>query len=515
MIADILNMLVTRKDFFLGLLLEHIEISFLAILIAIIVGGTVGILISEFQRSAKPTLSVINFLYTIPSISMLGFLIPFSGIGNATAVIALTIYALLPMVRNTHTGITNVDPAILEAAKGMGSTRAQILFQIKLPLAMPVIMSGVRSMITMTIALGGIASFIGAGGLGVAIYRGITTNNTAMTMAGSLLIAVLALVVDFVLGFIEKRLQVRNEKKKKQNRYAGVTALALVVCIAAVSFFRGSADDTIRIATKPMTEQYVLGEMLKLMIEEDTDLTVELTQGVGGGTSNIEPAMESGEFDLYPEYTGTAWNMVLKEDSVYTEDYFAELQSRYQEELDMDWVGMYGFNNTYGIVVRREIAEEYDLQTYSDLQKADDQLIFGAEYDFFEREDGYDAFCKTYGLDFGETMDMDIGLKYQALNEGKIDVMVIFTTDGQLAESDVVVLTDDRGFYPSYLCGNVVRQEVLDAHPELEEELNKLSGIISDADMAEMNYEVETLGEEPKDVAEAFLTERGLLTGEK
>ena len=182
---DIWQMFWERKGFFLGLLLEHLEISVIAILIAIVFGGIVGILISEYQSTAKLTLGVINFLYTIPSISMLGFLIPFSGVGNATAVIALTVYALLPMVRNTYTGITNVDPGILEAARGMGSTRVQILYKIKLPLALPVIMSGIRNMVTMTIALAGIASFIGAGGLGVAIYRGITTNNTSMTMAVS------------------------------------------------------------------------------------------------------------------------------------------------------------------------------------------------------------------------------------------------------------------------------------------------------------------------------------------
>ena len=192
MLQTMWTLFTGRMGFFLGLLGEHLKISLIAIAIAILLGGAVGILISEFQRSAKPTLSVINFLYTIPSISMLGFLIPFSGIGNATAVIALTVYALLPMVRNTHTGIANVDPAILEAAEGMGSTRLQILWKVKLPLAMPVIMSGIRSMATMTIALAGIASFIGAGGLGVAIYRGITTNNAAMTIVGSLLIALLA-----------------------------------------------------------------------------------------------------------------------------------------------------------------------------------------------------------------------------------------------------------------------------------------------------------------------------------
>lgn len=290
MLQNMWSVFFNKKEFFWNLLWEHLEISLLAIIIAILLGGTVGILISEFQKTAKPALSVINFLYTIPSISMLGFLIPFSGVGNATAVIALTVYALLPMVRNTHTGITNVDAAILEAARGMGSTRLQILFKIKLPLAMPIILSGVRNMVTMTIALAGIASFIGAGGLGVAIYRGITTNNTAMTMVGSLLIALLALAMDFVFGFIEKRMSKRSVKAKRLNRIMAVIALLLCLCIAGGALLPINGRGTIHIATKPMTEQYVMGEILDILIEQDTDLNVELTQGVGGGTSNIQPA---------------------------------------------------------------------------------------------------------------------------------------------------------------------------------------------------------------------------------
>lgn len=511
MLNEIGTLFIERWAFLAGLLWEHLVISLIAILIAVVIGGIAGILISEFQKAAKPALGVINFLYTIPSISMLGFLIPFSGVGNVTAVIALTVYALLPMVRNTHTGITNLDPAVLEAAKGMGSTRSQILFKIKLPLAMPVIMSGIRSMVTMTIALAGIASFIGAGGLGVAIYRGITTNNTAMTIAGSLLIAVLALLMDFILGIAEKRIQKHSVKSKKLNRIIGAVILIICLGIAGAAFFRSQSKDTIHIATKPMTEQYVLGEMLDLLIEQDTDLDVELTQGVGGGTSNIQPAMESGEFDLYPEYTGTAWNMVLKQEGLYTEELFDTMQQSYNDDYSMQWMGMYGFNNTYGLVVRREIAEQYDLHTYSDLSAVADQLVFGAEYDFFEREDGYDALCETYGLNFKATMDLDIGLKYQAINQGQIDVMVIFTTDGQLSASDVVVLEDDKQFYPSYLCGNVIRNEVLEDHPELKEVFRKLTGIISDSDMAEMNYAVETEGKEPRYVAEEFLSSHDLL----
>lgn len=511
MLKDMWFIFMDRKDFFFELLLEHLEISLVSILIAILFGGFAGIVISEFKKTAKTTLGVINFLYTIPSISMLGFLIPFSGVGNATAIITLTIYALLPMVRNTHTGIANVDPSILEAAKGMGSTKVQILIKIKLPLAMPVIMSGIRNMVTMTIALAGIASFIGAGGLGVAIYRGITTNNTAMTMVGSLLIALLALIMDFVLGFIEKRMGKRSVKAKKINKV--MAAMTIVLGLSAVGsiLINTQQKDTIHIATKPMTEQYVLGEMLDILIEKNTDLNVELIQGVGGGTSNIQQAMESGEFDLYPEYTGTGWNMVLKHDGLYTEDLFNELKSEYSERLNMDWIGMYGFNNTYGLVVRREIAEKYNLKTYSDLKSVAGSLIFGAEYDFFEREDGYDALCETYGLTFKKTMDLDIGLKYQAINQNNIDVMVIFTTDGQLSTSDVVVLEDDKHFYPSYICGNVVRKEVLEKYPELEEVFEKLNGLITDSDMAKINYSVETENKEPREVAEEFLRSHNLL----
>ena len=204
MLTEIIDLTQSRWDFFLGLLVEHIQISLLSIVIAMVIGLAVGIVISEYQKSSKVVIGIVNFIYTIPSISLLGFLIPLSGVGDATAVIALTVYALLPMVRNTHTGLTNVSPLLLEAATGMGSTKMQTLFKVKLPLAMPVIISGIRSMAVMTIALAGIASFIGAGGLGVAIYRGITTNNKAMTLVGSLLIAVLAIAVDFLIGRIEK-----------------------------------------------------------------------------------------------------------------------------------------------------------------------------------------------------------------------------------------------------------------------------------------------------------------------
>ncbi|MCI0946737.1 ABC transporter permease subunit [Clostridioides difficile] len=511
MINDILTLLSERSDFFIKPSIEHLMISIISIIIAIVLGGIIGIIVSEFHNSSKPILGTINFLYTIPSISMLGFLIPFSGIGNTTAVIALTIYALLPMVRNTYTGITNVDKNILEAARGMGSTDFQILYKIKLPLALPVIMSGIRNMVIMTIALAGIASFIGAGGLGVAIYRGITTNNTVMTITGSILIALLALIFDFILGLVEKFFQRKRKKKNRKKVFAILGSLILIVTIFTSYLLNPSKTQTIHIATKPMTEQYILGEMLDILIEKNTGLNVEITQGVGGGTSNIQPAMENGEFDIYPEYTGTGWNMVLKKNELYTESMFNKLQSEYKTKLKMQWTGMYGFSNSYALAVRKEVADKYNLKNISDLKNVSSKLTFGAEYDFYEREDGYTPLCNTYGLNFKDTVDLDIGLKYQAINEGKIDVMPIFTTDGQYSVSDVIVLKDDKNFYPSYQCGNVVRLEVLEENPELSEVFKMVGDILTDKEMAKMNYDVENNNLEPREVACEFLNKKGLL----
>lgn len=201
---QIIQILWERREFFLTCLLEHIRISLTAVVCAGILGILTGIFISRHKKAAGIILGIINVIYTIPSISLLGFLIPFTGIGNKTAIIALTVYGLLPIVRNTYTGLTNVDASILEVAEGLGSDKRQMMLKIKFPLALPVIISGFRNMTVMIIAMGGIASFIGAGGLGVAIYRGITTYNMTLTAAGSLLIALLALLSDWLLSRAER-----------------------------------------------------------------------------------------------------------------------------------------------------------------------------------------------------------------------------------------------------------------------------------------------------------------------
>lgn len=299
----------------------------------------------------------------------------------------------------------------------------------------------------------------------------------------------------------------RNLKKY----YEKISILVLFILLVSVV---GCSNKSriIKIATKPMTEQLILSEMLALLIEDNTDLKVEITKGVGGGTSNIHPAIVKGDFDIYPEYTGTGWSFVLKEKGIPDDEtLYKGLIEKYESQYNLKWVGLYGFNNTFGLVIRKDIAEKYNIKTYSDLAAYSPELTFGAEYDFYEREDGYDALCSTYGLQFKKAADMDIGLKYEAINSKEIDVMNIFTTDGQLAISDIVVLEDDKNFYQTYYCGTVVREKVLEKYPDLEEVLMKMENILTDKEMAELNSKVEANGLDEREVAKEFLINKKLL----
>lgn len=296
---------------------------------------------------------------------------------------------------------------------------------------------------------------------------------------------------------------------------AAVLILALALALTACAGGKTESDPgPVRIATKPMTEQYILGEMLGLLIEQ-AGYTVEITKGVGGGTNNIHPAMKSGEFDLYPEYTSSGWVLVLNHQAEGVDDgeMFAQLKQEYQERFNMTWVGMYGFNNTYTIAVRGDVAAEYGLKNTSDLAAVAGKLTFGGNPDYIERQDGFGALCQTYGLDFGNVVDIDIGLKYQALSNGDIDVTNAFTTDAQLANPDtkLVTLADDKHLQVNYFCSTVVRQDALEKFPGLEEVLMQMDGLLSDQEMASLNYKVEVEGLDERDVARDFLMQKGLL----
>ena len=274
-----------------------------------------------------------------------------------------------------------------------------------------------------------------------------------------------------------------------------------------------TSEETIEIATKPMTEQFILGEMLKLVIEDNTDYAVKITKGIGGGTSNIHPAMVKRDFDLYQDYTSSGWVMVLDHDAVGVSDdeMLKKLKEEYEENFNMTWVGLYGFNNTFAVAVRKDMADEYQLKTISDLADVSDELVFGGNPDYIEREDGLNLLKETYGLNFKEVRDIDIGLKYQAMENGEIDVTNGFTTDAQLGRDDVVVLEDDKHLQANYFCSTVVRKDSLEKYPGLEDSLMKIDCILTDKEIAGLNYKVEVEGKNEADVAKEFLISKGVI----
>ena len=251
---------------------------------------------------------------------------------------------------------------------------------------------------------------------------------------------------------------------------------------------------------------------MKQLIEDRTDLSVEITKGVGGGTSNIHPAMVKGDFDMYPEYTGTSWSFVLKKKEIPEHDIlYKELVREYKQQYHLEWTGLYGFNNTYGIAVTKETAQRYHLKTYADLASVSSRMSFGAEYDYYERDDGYDAMVKANDFHFKKSIDLDISLKYDALLKKEVDAILVFTTDGRISDPDIVVLQDENNYFEKYYAGTVVREETLATYPQLRSVLELLNGQISEKEMAEMNNDVETKGRNEADVARDFLVKKQLL----
>ena len=271
-------------------------------------------------------------------------------------------------------------------------------------------------------------------------------------------------------------------------------------------------EKKITVASKPHTEQYILAEIISQLIENKTDIKVERKLGIGGGTSNIHPAMLKGDVDIYPEYTGTAWLFVLKEEPGKSkEPMYDALKKAYSEKFHIKWLGRYGFNNTYTLALPEKTAMDNNINTFSDLASVSSQYIFGAEYDFFERDDGYNGLAKTYAFNFKDKKEMDIGLKYVAIASKKVDVINAFSTDGLLLKEKLKVLKDDRNYFPAYEAGTLIREETLKKYSELDNLLGKLTGKISDEKMIKMNYAVEIEKKDPALVAKEFLREEGMI----
>ncbi len=289
--------------------------------------------------------------------------------------------------------------------------------------------------------------------------------------------------------------------------------LTVLTIIAGVFAFTACEErDEVTLASKPMPEQYVLAQIMIELIESETDISVDYRSGIGGGTNNIHPGMVEGQFDIYPEYTGTGWMEVLREDLIRDPDALTEaVREAYREEFDIEWLELYGFNNTYGLAMKEDKADEMGIETYSDLAEKADDLHFAAEYDFFEREDGMIGLEAAYGLEFGENSELETGLKYTAIGDDEVDVINVWSTDGRLKEYDLRLLEDDEDFFPSYYAATLIRQETLEEYPELEDVLNILGGRIDNETITAINYRVEVDNDDPYQVAMDFIESEGLL----
>lgn len=500
-----------RREYFINLLAEHLLLSLGSLLAVTFIGILIGIFVFYSSRSRKIILPLINFLYTIPSIAMFGLLIPLVGIGLNNALIVLILYGLLPIVRSTYTGFKEVPLQLVEAAQGLGSTQSQVLQNIYFPLSLPSILSGLRITVVMIVALTGLAALIGAGGLGQAIFRGLNTMNTELIVAGSLGISLFAILGDQWIATFEKdnslqRLISKNASKRQKNRIIFPSLFVFIFAVFALIYLNplnSKSDKTITVASKPTSEQFILGEIISQEIEQNTDIKVIRKFGIGGGTTNIQPAMLSGDLDVYVEYTGTAWLNVLKEK--LPENHlinYSDLNKIYQNKYKIKWLGLLGFNNTYGLAISKK---DSDISTFSQLANKSHNYTFGAEFDFYERSDAFPGLKKTYPFDFKKLEEMDINLRYKAFEEGKINAVDVFTTDAQIKNLNLKVLKDDKNYFPNYEAGIVIREEILKKYPELESLLNKLQGKIITEKMQELNYEVEIEKKSPAEVAENFL----------
>ena len=499
---NLVEFIARNRSEFVELVFEHLFLVIAATGIAILIGVPLGILLTRKPGFTKPVLGFANIMQTVPSLALFGFLIPvnlylfhvkiFGGIGARTAIVALVLYSLLPIIRNTYTGISGVDPSIREAGRGMGMTDRQLLFQVELPLALGVILAGVRVATVICVGTATIAAAIDAGGLGRYIFRGLRANDNTLILAGALPSALIALAADLLLGYAERatRLSEAFRRNSKKLLWGGAAAVACLALFAFATMWRGTGAQRIAVGSKDFTEQVLVGELLAQLIEAKTDLQVTRRFDLGGNLAH--EALIAGEIDLYVEYSGTALLSILKDKPVADpQEVLRRVQSEYRKRFNIEWTEPLGFNNTFAILVRGDDARKYNLKTVTDAAKVSAHWRAGFGQDFMSRADGYPGFAKTYGFHFEEIREMDLSLTYRALAEKQVDLIAGNSTDGLISRYGLFQLDDDRHYFPPYDAVPVVRQTALDKHPGLRGLLKQLGGILTVEEMRQLNYAVD------------------------
>jgi len=498
---------------------QHIGLVTASILVAVFIGVPTGILLTRYRALHNPVLGIANIMQTIPSLALFGLLIPLpfiGGIGWRTALVALVLYSLLPIIRNTVTGILGVDPNVREAAVAMGMTGGQILRQVELPLAMGVIITGVRIATVIAVGVTTIAAAVGAGGLGVYIFRGLRQYDNNLLLSGAIASALLALTADFLLGLLEQRFSL--EKKDRGLSLRQKSLLVLVFLIVAAGVFASIRTQRlpvgatnagqVTVASKDFTESILLAEIISQLLEA-RGVTVQRRFELGGNLPH--EALLSGEADLYPEYTGTAFTAILRHDPITDpRAVYDQTKKEYEDKLNLELSPPLGFENTFAILVRGNDARKLRLTTISDAVPQAPQWRAGLGQDFMSRADGYPGFSKAYDLKFAEVREMDLSLTYIALASKKVDLIAGNSTEGRIAKLDLVQLQDDRHYFPPYEAVYIVRRDSLARSQILREVINLVGNRITTDEMRQLNYEVDGDKKDVKEVVRQWIIGRKL-----
>ena len=501
-----------------SLIFEHLFIVLAASILSVCIGLPLGILAYVFPKARKAILWVVDLLQTIPALALLGIIMVFIGAGKPTVIAGITLYSLLPIVRNTCLGLQEVDPGVKEAARGMGMSKAYRVLRVEFPLALPTVFTGIRIAVVSAIGTAVFAAFVGGGGLGGIITRAIRIQNMGLLLAGTGALMVIAVVLDLLMGRFEE--MVRKSRGGSRKLWLPVAAVLLVFVLLLPYGMKSTGENELLLYGGDYSETQIMHHMVKMLVEDKTDLTVTI-QGQMSQVNNFNALVgDNHSCDLMISYDGTLLTTFLHLDtadvpegvSIY--DYANQVSG---ERHDVRLLEKLGFDNTYAIAVPQSIAEEYGLETVSDLVPVADQLVFGAEHEFFTLEGSmkYGPFTEFYGLKFKSTAPVDVSLKYSAIQQGSFDVTEVYATDGLNRKAGLKVLEDDRSFFPDYNGALLVREDTFerfaDTAPDLEEVLNLLAGQIANEDMVEMTYQVDVLGRTVDDVAREFLVSRGLL----
>ena len=492
-------------------LAAHVRITLLVLLVGAGVSIPLGVSISRVRWLEPPVLALAGIIQTIPGLALLAIMVPLlalvgaQSIGFIPAFLGLTLYSVLPILRNTVTGIAGVDPAMIEAARGVGMTSAQRLRMVELPLALPVIMAGLRTATVWVVGTATLSTPVGATSLGNYIFAGLQTRNHAAVLVGCISAAALALVLDAVLRLVQDGL----ERGDRIRVVGGAVAVALMAS-AAVAWGPLSSKhpqrdgDTVVIGTKTFTEQYILGEVLAGRVESRTGRRTRLVSSLGS-TVAFE-ALASDEIDVYVDYTGTIWATIMRrgQDNPGREAVLGQVRETLWRSHGITLVAPLGFENAYALAMRKAQADALGIRSIGDLQEHAPRLTIGGDYEFFGRPE-WAQILDTYDLGFAKQRTMDSSLMYQAVAQGDVDVISAFSTDGRIDALDLVLLDDERSAIPPYDAVILASPRLAAAAPRVIEALESLGGSIDAETMRAMNRQVDEQGTAPRTVARQFL----------